>query len=290
MAKRRTKKRLKLPRISKPRASWRGLLTFGLVSLQVEAFNALSRTGSDVHFNQIHADCHRRIRYLKVCPVHGEVSNDEIVSGFEIKKDEYVEIEPDEIDALRTESDRALKIDAFISPTTVDPLYFDGRMYYLTPSGEAARTPYVVIVEAMEREERYGVGQLVMSGKDQIALIRPVQGVLHMAMLNYEAEIRSPEKVAGAHAKTKDAGGQIRMAQRLIEEWSDDDFDFSKYHDTYRERVLDLIEAKRRGHTVSPPEEEEPAEVLELMEALKKSVAVANSRRPRAKRSRRRSA
>ena len=123
---------------AKHRASWKGQFTFGLVSFAVEAFNALDRQHSDIHFHQIHAECHRRIRHQKVCPVHGEVSNEEIVSGYEYKKGKYVEVEPEELEALRTKSDRALKVEAFVSPDTVDPLYFDGRMYFLVPSGSAA--------------------------------------------------------------------------------------------------------------------------------------------------------
>ena len=155
---------------------WQGLLTFGLVSFPVEAYNALNPQGSAIHFHQLHAKCHSRINYKKVCPIHGEVSNNEIVSGYEYAKGEYIEVKPEELEALRSESDRALKIDAFVSPETVDPLYFDGRMYYLTPAGSASEEPYTVIAEAMAQENRYGVGHLVFSGKDQIAPGAPVGG------------------------------------------------------------------------------------------------------------------
>src|SRR5947209_15119899 len=127
------------------RASWKGLLTFGLVSFPVEAVNALNREKSDIHFHQIHAPCHSRVHHKNVCPIHGEVPNDEIVSGYEFKKGQYVEVEPSELEALRTESERALKIDAFVEPDAVDPLYFDGRMYYLVPAESAAQEPYAVM-------------------------------------------------------------------------------------------------------------------------------------------------
>src|SRR5688572_12481894 len=106
-----------------PRASWKGNLSFGLVSFPVQAFNAINREGSDIHFHQLHAQCHRRIRYVKVCPEHGEVTQDEIVSGYEYKKNKYVEIDPEELDAVRTARERALTIDAFVEPDAVDPLY-----------------------------------------------------------------------------------------------------------------------------------------------------------------------
>src|SRR5262245_26640317 len=159
-------------RPAKHRASWKGHLAFGLVSFPVQAFNALNPEGSDIHFHQLHSVCHRRIHYQKVCPLHGEVPNDEIVSGYEYRKGKYVEVEADELDALRTRRERALAIDAFVDPQSVDPLYFDGRMYYLSPDGSAAEEPYHVLAEAMEREDRYGLGQVVFSGKEQVALVR----------------------------------------------------------------------------------------------------------------------
>jgi DNA end-binding protein Ku len=261
------------------RASWQGNLTFGLVSFAVEAFNAINRRESDIHFNQLHAECHSRIRYEKVCPIHGKVGNDEIVSGYEYQKGRYVEFDPDELADLQSEQDRALKIDAFVAPDEVDPLYFDGRMYYLMPADDAAKEPYGVILTAMEKEQRYGVGQVVFSRKDQIALIRPVDGVLHMAMLNYEVEIRSAKEFAGHLRKPAKAARQLSLAQSLIREWSDEKFDFSSYEDTYRERVAKLIEAKVKGKEIVEPEaEEEEPTTINLMEALKKSLA--KTRRP----------
>jgi DNA end-binding protein Ku len=259
-------------RRTRTHAGWRGSLSFGLVTFPVEAFNALDRSRGDIHFHQIHAECHSRIHYKKVCPIHGEVPNSEIISGYEYAKDKYVELEAEELDALRSESDRALKIDAFVSPETVDPLYFDGRMYYLMPAEAASNEPYAVMLEAMEKEKRYGVGHLILSGKDQIALIRPIEGLLHMAMLNFEAEIRNPATVAEEIAKPAHIARQVKLAQTLISEWSQDHFEFSKYEDKYREKVKELIDAKVAGHEVVAPPEEKPTKVLNLMEALKRSV------------------
>jgi DNA end-binding protein Ku len=248
-------------------------MTFGLVSFSVEAFNAFDKGRSDIHFHQLHRECHRRIHYAKMCPVHGEISNEEIVSGYEFRKGKYVEIEPAELNKLRTENDRALKIDAFVAPSAVDPLYFDGRMYYLVPVEAHAQEAYAVIVEAMAAQERYGVGHIVFSGKDQIVLIRPLDGVLHMAMLNYEGEIRSPRRVAGTIPKPTGAGKQVKLAETLIENWSQDDFDFGQYEDKYRKMLQKLIDAKIHGRTVAAPAEEpKPVKTLNLMEALKKSV------------------
>lgn len=258
---------------SQARSSWQGNVTFGLVSFAVEAFNALDRDKSDIRFHQLHAQCHHRIHYAKVCPVHGEVSNDEVVSGYEQSKGHYVEIDSDELAALRTTSDRALTIDAFVAPSSIDPIYYDGRMYYLLPDGKAAQGPYGVIVTAMAREESWAVGQIVFSGKDQVVLLRPVEGVLHMAMLNYDAEIRRPEQMTATLPKSNPPARQLSLAQTLIRDWSVEDFDFSRYTDSYRERVEALIEAKSKGKKLAaaPKPEEEPA-TINLMEALKKSL------------------
>lgn len=268
------KKKSKPQRSPGARASWKGNLTFGLVSFTVEAFNALDRKGSDIHFHQIHASCHRRIHYDKVCPVHGVISNDEIVSGYEFEKGKYVEIDPDELDDLRTKEERALKIDAFVAPDAVDPVYYDGRMYYLIPAERASHEAYAVILAAMQKENQYAVGQIVFSGKNQIGLIRPLDDVLHMAMLNYSDEIRPPGAVGSSIDSSKATARQLKLAQSLIREWSTDDFDFTQYHDTYRAEVKKLLEAKVKGKkiTVAEEEEEQPA-TINLMDALKKSLA-----------------
>jgi len=274
---------------SKHRASWKGNLTFGLVSFPVEAINAFNREQSDIHFHQLHATCHRRIHYEKVCPVHGEVSADEIVSGYEYAKGKYVEIEPEEIDALRTERERSLTIDTFVEPETIDPIYLDGRMYYLLPSS-GAEEPYAVMTEAMERQERYGVGQVVFSGKEQLAMVRSVDGVLHMAMLNYDEEIRSPESVAKALKRPRKINRQVQLAEALIRNWFSRDFDFAGYDDQYRKKMKELIKAKVEGREiVAPGEEEEQPEVINLLDALKQSVAKAGSS-GKAKRRKRKSA
>lgn len=255
------------------RASWRGPLKFGLVSFAVEAFNALDRESSDIHFHQLHATCHRRIHYAKICPVHGEVPQDEIVSGYEYKKGKYVEIEAEELANLREEEEPALEIDAFVEPGTIDPLYFDGRMYFLVPADTHAHEPYAVIAEAMAKKDRNGIGRIFFSGKEQIVLVRPLEGVLHMAMLNYEAEIRPAQKVAGTIAKPKNASKQLHLAESLIEQWSQKDFDFSQYEDKHRERVKKLIESKAHGKEIAAPKEKhKPAETLNLMDALMKSL------------------
>jgi DNA end-binding protein Ku len=284
------KKKIKGKKTPKFRASWRGPLSFGLVSFPVQAVNALNRQGSDIHFHQLHAECHRRIHYQKVCPVHGEVSNDEIVLGYEYRKGKYIEIEDEELDAVRTKKERSLTIDAFIDPSTIDPVYFDGRMYYLIPDGKVAEEPYSIVAQAMERKDCSGIGQIVFSGKDQIVAVRPIDGRLHMAMLNFDEEIRLANEVV-PKLKRAPTGKTVKLAETLIDAWYSDDFDFTEYDDNYRERLQRLLKAKKQGHEVEPPEEDKEPEVLNLMDALKQSLAQSRSgKRSRRSHKRRRSA
>src|SRR5262249_46750610 len=143
--------------VAKWRGSWKGNLTFGLVSFPVQALAVVDPDRDEIQFHQLHAECHRRIRYQKTCPVHGEVSQDEIVSGYEYEKGKYVEIEPDELAKLRPKRERSLTLDTFVEPEEVDPIYFDGRNYFLLPDGEKANEPYAVVREALAKEKRYGI-------------------------------------------------------------------------------------------------------------------------------------
>jgi DNA end-binding protein Ku len=262
---------------ARARASWRGMLRFGLVAFPVEAFNAHSVEGAPVSLHQLHAECHSRIRYQKTCPVHGTVPNDEIVSGYEYGKGRYVEIGPEELDELRTNAERALTVDAFISPDEIDPIFFDGRMYLLAPDGDAAREPYAIFLEALQRHDRWGVGQVVFSGKQEIVVLRSYQGALNMAMLSYAAEIRNPRDVVPPVPRVASADKKVRLAEQLIESWTQRDFDFAQYHDTYSDKVKELIRAKAEGRELVVPEVEAEPEVINLMDALRKSIGRAGA-------------
>src|SRR4029078_10122829 len=148
---RRTKSR------SKFRASWRGQLRFGLVSFEVQAVNAEIKENAEVHFHLLHEPAEERIHYAKLGQNHGEVPNDEIVEGFEYAKGRDVEFDKEELDVLRTDVEKALTIYAFVSADEIDPIYFDGRMYYLIPSGANSSEPYALLEAAMEKKERWGV-------------------------------------------------------------------------------------------------------------------------------------
>jgi DNA end-binding protein Ku len=271
-----TKRRKKPPNgkaRAKFRASWRGQLRFGLVAFGVQAINAEIKEKGEIHFHLLHAPDHKRIHYAKICPTHGEVPNDEIVEGYEYGKDRYVEFAKEEIDALRTDREKALTVDSFIAPADLDPIYFDGRMYFLVPDGIDAAEPYMVVKEAMVKQDCWGVGQVVFSGREQLAVVRPVGGTLTMSMLSYQDEIRKPEEFHGEFARARTTPRKIKLAEDLIRNWTEKNFDFGEYHDRYRQKVKHLVDAKVQGREVVAPEEEEEPEVVNLMDALKQSVA-----------------
>src|SRR6516165_4972582 len=124
------------------RPLWKGFIKFNLVTVPVGAYSATARGEGEIHFNQLHSECHSRIKYKKTCPVHGEVPNDEIVSGYEYSKGQYVVVDPDELDKLRSADEKGITIQAFVKPDAIDPIYFSGKTYYLTPEGPVAQKPY----------------------------------------------------------------------------------------------------------------------------------------------------
>jgi DNA end-binding protein Ku len=239
----------------------------------VKAFTATVTGGGEISLNQIHAECNNRIQYKKFCPVHGEVKQDEIVSGYESAKGQYVLINPDELDKLRSESDKAIQIDTFIDPEALDPIYYGEKTYYLIPDGPVAQKPYAVIREGMEKENRYAVAQVVLHGKEKVVLLRPLDGLLTMNVLSYDAEIVKPETFESEVPKAEVSDEELKLAKTLIDASTAKKFDFSKYRNVYTEKLTQLIEAKIAGKELVAQPDQEPAQVINLMDALKQSVA-----------------
>jgi len=259
-------------------------LRLSLVSVPVQAINAAVSGGGEIHFNQLHAVDHARIKYQKVCPVHGEVANDEIVSGYEYAKGQYVVVDREELNKLRGDGDKVINIDTFIEPDLIDPIYMDGRDYYLIPDTPVGQKSYAVLYEAMKRRNRCGVAQVVFSGKEELVLVRPLEGVLVMSMLRYDATVRKPNAISGDVPKVELSAQELKLAETLIDASTSEEFDYSRYEDLYTKRLTELIEAKVAGkELVTPPAEEEP-QVINLMDALTKSVAQAKGKtKPAAK-------
>jgi DNA end-binding protein Ku len=180
------------------RSSWKGCLQLSLVCIPVKAYPTTTSGGGELHLNQLHADCHCRIQYKKVCPRHGEVPHDQIVSGYQYAQERYVVVDPDELERLRTEADKAIRIDAFIAPDACDPLYTTGKRYYLAPDGPAGHKAYALLGQAMLQEQRYALAQVVLHGREQVVLLRPKDGLLLLEVLHYRHQVTPPAALAPA--------------------------------------------------------------------------------------------
>jgi DNA end-binding protein Ku len=259
-----------------PRSSWKGYLKLSLVSVPVKAFTA-NDTSEEIRLNQLHADCNARVRYRKVCPEHGELKADEIVSGYEYTKDQYVVIDPNELQKLRLESDKAIAIEGFVPPSEVDPLHFAGRTYYLLPDGPAGARPYALLHKGMQDSDVVALAKIVMSGRTQLVLVRPIGRLLAMSVLIYAKRVRDLQPFADELERLEIAPDEERLAQTLIDASRISDFQLEAYTDKYADELSRLIQLKIDGkEIVAAPDQEEP-KILNLMDALKKSVAQAQS-------------
>jgi DNA end-binding protein Ku len=257
-----------------PRSSWKGHIRLSLVTIPVKAYTA-NAAGKEIHLNQLHDECKSRIRYQKTCPQHGEVGNDEIVMGYEFAKDQYVVVDAEELEDLRTESDRAINIDAFAHPQDIDQLHFSGKSYFLTPDGPIGQKPYALLLRAMQDDGLCCVAQVVMHGREQLVLLRPLEKLICMSILAYEDQVRKPAEFEDEVGQANFSPVELDLTKKLIEATTAEEFNLGKYENVYYEKLKQLIEAKIEGRQIVAPPDEQPQQVINLMDALKASVAQA---------------
>jgi DNA end-binding protein Ku len=268
-----------------PRSIWSGAISFGLVNVPIKLYSAVSK--ETVRFHQLHGDSGTRIQQRRVDPSTGEeVAYEDIVKGYEIGKDRYVVITPDELDSLDPEKTRTIEIEDFVEESEIDPIYYD-HPYYLAPA-TGAEKPYRLLLDAMAQAGRVAIARVVIRNKEQLVAIRPSDDVLTMSTMNFADEVVSPDSIdeiaAEEDGKAKATKRELDMAEQLIDSLTSD-FDPGKYHDTYRERVLDLIERKAAGEEIAvAPEAPEPAPVPDLMAALEASLQEAKGKERPSKR------
>jgi len=252
------------------RPMWTGSISFGLVNIPVKLFSAVHH--QEVSFHQLHNKDGGRIRQKRVCEVDGkEVSYEDIDKGYEVSPGNYVMIDPKELQKLNPKATRAIDIEDFVDLEDVDPLFYDGN-YYLAPDKGAAK-PYALLLEAMRRTKKVGIARMVMRTKQYLCAIRPRGDALVLHTLLYADEIVSEDDVESIGKHTAPAARELHMAEQLVGslsgKWTPD-----KYHDEYREQVLDMIKKKAEGQEiVAPVAEEEPQKVVNLMDALRKSLS-----------------
>ncbi len=257
-----------------PRSSWKAFLKLSLVSVPVRGFTA-SKSGGDIRLNQLHKDCNTRVKYLKVCPEHGELSSGQIVKGYEHSKGEYVIIDDDELEKLRTENDHSISIEGFIPPDAVDPVYHAGRTYYLVPDGAPGQKPYALLHRGMQENRVHALAHVVIGGREQIVLLRPIGDLLGLTVLYYHARMQSAESLGDEVGDVEVTDEELTLANTLIGASRMEDFDLSSYEDRYHAKLTELIRMKVEGQEVVQAEDAEEPKIINLMDALKKSVAEA---------------
>jgi DNA end-binding protein Ku len=261
------------------RAIWSGAVSFGLVSIPVKLFNAVSR--KSVSFNQLEAKTGARVRQKLVSSVDGEeVTRDQVIKGYSMGGEQYVQVGDDELASIMPTSQRTIELEEFVDLVDIDPVFYDSA-YWLVPD-QAAVKPYALLSQAMEEAQKVGVARFVMRSKQYVAAIRPRDGKLVLSTMVYADELTSVDDLA----EIESAEGvqlnerEVAMAVQLVESLSAD-FEPEKYRDTYREQVLDLIERKAAGEVVAAPAPvaAEDSKVVDLLAALEASVEAAKASR-----------
>ncbi len=245
-------------------------ISFGLVTIPVGIYSAIDE--QNIHFNQLHSACGSRIKQQRFCPVcNREVKYEELIKGYEIAKDVYVRIDPEELDQLQAAESEAMEILEFVPLNAVDPIYFEST-YYLGSEKQSEKA-YHLLARAMEDMERVALAKYVWRGKESLHVIRSVEGRLLLHRMYYHDEVRPLEELPKGDEKL--GSGELKLAAQLIESISSTTFDAQAYRDEYRQRVMELIEEKSQGKTiVLPPKKAVPAtDVVDLMQRLKESLA-----------------
>jgi DNA end-binding protein Ku len=250
----------------------------------VRAFNSAEPNHGAVRFNQIHKNCGERIRYTKTCPIHGAVEKDEVVSGYPVQKNEYAEVSREEIAELKSEDDKAIEIDAFTSLDAIGPEYFAGKTYYLVPDGPAGQKPYALLCRVMAEKVVQAIAHMVMAGHEQQVVIRAADAkMLEMSVLFYASQVK-PIRTFDDEVEGRDVSSQeLKLASALVDQSIVEKFDFSKLADHYAERVAELVEAKAASKPQSRPKKVTTPAVINLMDALKKSLNQSAKKPPRSK-------
>ena len=260
------------------RTTWNGSVSFGLVNIPVGLAPATKPAArqSDVSFRLLHRECGTPIKQKRWCPVHErDVESDELVKGWEVAKGQFVMVEEADLEAIeQRDQSRSIEINRFVRLEDVDPIYFD-RTYFLVPAGaEAARRPYVLLLEAMKEAGVAALGRFVLAGKEKLCLIRPMGEALALETLFVHEDVRDHSEIDEAVAASDVREAELELAKQIIASLAGA-FEPETLRSEYRESLRELLEAKLAGVEIEVPEAGEPAPVIDLMEALRASVEAA---------------
>lgn len=256
----------------KSRVYWKGHLRLSLVSIPVHVYNAIDST-ADVSFRQIHKPTGRRVQSTRTVEGIEKVENDDIVKGYEVAKDQYVFVEPEEIESIKLESKQTIDLVQFVNADEIDYRFFE-RPYFLAPGGEMAGEGYVVIREALRKKGRVGLAQVTIGGREWLVAVAPLDDGLVMEMLRYPNELRDAKDYFDEVPGGKPSAEMLALAGQLIDQKTRP-FDAAKFEDHYQIALRQLVKDKVAGREiVSAPEPSRPTggNIIDLMVALRKSV------------------
>jgi DNA end-binding protein Ku len=261
------------------RPTWQGYLRLSLVSCPVALYTATSSSG-EVRFNMLHETTHNRIKMVPTDPETGPVDRSEIVKGYEIEKGRYVVVTDEEIKAVRLETTRTIDIERFVDEDEIDRLYWNDP-YYLVPDGEMAVEAFTVIREAMNQSGKIALGRLVMHQRERLLGLEPREKGILAFTLRSKREVKAPSELFGSIPDLKPNPQMVDIAARIIEQ-QEGPFDPNQFTDRYEEALRTLIKDKEKGRTVTAPAEPKQAEVIDLMEALRRSLGQTGGERRKA--------
>src|ERR671919_243647 len=252
-----------------PRPTWKGFLKVSLVNIPVKVFPA-TESAATLSFNQLHAECQTRIQQKRWCPhCEREVSNAELAKGYEFEKGRYVIVTEEDLQKVRVESTRVINLSQFTDDTAIDPIYVD-RAYYLAPDGPMAAEAFAVMREGMAGKA--GIGKVALYGREYLVAVRPQKKGLVMYTLHHEAEIRSIDEIDELNSvPTKVKPEEMKLAKQVVATF-DAELNLKDYKDEYREGLRKSIDAKIAGEEVVATEVQDPPKVVDLMEALRRSL------------------
>ncbi len=254
------------------RPIWKGYLKLSLVSVPVKLYTVTDSSKSDITLNQLHEECHSRIRYQKTCPIHGKVDNDEIISGYQIGEDQYVPIDVDELKELRKQSDQSIEIGTFIRDDQLDDRFLTERSYYVVPDGKVGQKPYALIRQTLQSEGMRAIADIILSKREQHVVVRPLGKLLLMTVLQHAGELKKPTVFEEEIDDVQPVDQELKLTRQLVAGLVQDDWDYSQYHDTYQARLSELIAAKVEGKELVKAEESDGPAIINLMDALKASI------------------
>jgi len=252
------------------RPSWQGHLKLSLVTCPVALYTATNAAG-DVHFNLINPKTNNRIKMITTDPDTGPINRSDLVKGYEVEKGKYILLTDEEIKSVKLESTRSIDIEQFVPADEIDRLYWDNP-YYLVPDGKLGQEPFAVIREAMERSGMVALARIVLATRERILAIEPRDKGMIAYTIRSEAEVRKPSEIFESIADVKPKADMVEIAETIIER-QEKPFDPSKFVDRYEEALKKLIADKQKGHKPVSAEEPEDTNVVDLMAALKASLA-----------------